>query len=313
MWAKKIMIFMKSKVNSYIELLEKLGVKNIQVRKDGDELSGSCPFPENHKNEDVHKSFSYCISKDMANCFNCGGMSLKFIALKKFGREGLRLLKDYKQAVTEGFSDLINTIDSIDEEVILTKIKTKSKVDSKILNTYPALKKYRGMSFIYKKFRVKYDSRLRQIVFPVLDFGGTLVGYIFRYVDEKSYYKSKDFPCSQYFYGSHLFKPKDTIIIVEGCMDVIRLYDYGYESVLGIMKSKLSLFQCQILREIAGDSKIVLMLDNDNAGRIGVMNALKQIGDLELYGVEYPKNRKDPDELTKREAKKMLKNKKYLL
>lgn len=58
------------------------------------------------------------------------------------------------------------------------------------------------------------------------------------------------------------------LIIVEGFFDCMKLVQYGYDRTVALMGSTLSPVQEQLIRQhTSGNSRIVLLLDEDEAGR----------------------------------------------
>lgn len=135
------------------------------------------------------------------------------------------------------------------------------------------------------------------------DTGKYLIGYVARSINKKCdlcntyhYYKhpcprnptelsfSRKWKNSEGFYsGSTLYNiwniKGDSVVIVEGCGDVWRLYEAGCNSAVGLLGCNISKIQVKKLVE-KRVSNIVLCLDNDVAGQEAVSKIVKQ---LDMY------------------------------
>ena len=72
--------------------------------------------------------------------------------------------------------------------------------------------------------------------------------------------------------------PEEPLLIVEGFFDAIRLWQNGASKVVAIMGSNLSPAQeFLILEHTAPDTRIIVMLDEDEAGRAGRDNIVLRL------------------------------------
>lgn len=103
-----------------------------------------------------------------------------------------------------------------------------------------------------------------------------------------------------------------TIIVCEGIMDVLRVYDAGYHNVVGALGCNITLEQIRLLSSIATD--IILMLDNDIAGKIAIEKYNKMLSKrFDVYNVSIPEGKKDPGECSIDEIKYMILNRRRVL
>ncbi len=150
-----------------------------------------------------------------------------------------------------------------------------------------------------------YDSFVDRIIFPIHNLDGNPVAFTGRIYNNSSLAKyfnsreSKIFKKGQIFYNYHRalpsIKQKKEVIIVEGNMDAIRLYSVGITNVIALMGTSLTKDQVNILKKLR--SKVILMLDNDEAGQTATLNngqALEQAG-IDTFVVRLS-DYKDPDE-----------------
>lgn len=151
----------------------------------------------------------------------------------------------------------------------------------------------------------QYDVFQNRIMFPIHNLEGYVVGFTARcYVEQinPKYLNTRD----TYIFkkGSILFnyhRAKDAIrlhkkvIVVEGNMDAIRLSSVGIKNVIALMGTSLTKDQIEALKKLR--AKIILMLDNDNAGEVAtyaVGNQLEENNlDIEIIRLS---GAKDPDE-----------------
>jgi len=188
----------------------------------------------------------------------------------------------------------------------LTKFLTNKKVDLNLACDLGLLNK-NGVDY--------YDMFTERIMIPIMDMTGHLVGYTARsYLkdDKNKYINSKEtilYKKSNIIFNYYLAKDKareeKEIIIVEGNMDAISLSSSGINNVVALMGVVISDYQIEALKRL--NSKIILMLDNDNAGLL----ATKKVGDalyeagLDTHVVRLS-GAKDPDEYIRKYGKEKL-------
>lgn len=149
------------------------------------------------------------------------------------------------------------------------------------------------------------DSYFNRIMFPLFDLTGKPVGFsarIYRSNDASKYINTKEtnfFKKGELLYHYHKAKNvsrmKDQVILVEGFMDVIRMFTVGIENVVASMGTAVTKEQLLLLKKMG--KEIILLFDGDEAGRHA---AYKTSSDLMKMGI-YPKivvleDNLDPDE-----------------
>lgn len=193
------------------------------------------------------------------------------------------------------------------------------------LRTYLKRKKYSDkeieeLGLIIKSPKNNYYDRFRnRIIFPVFDYKGTVIGFGGRVLDDSKpkYLNSPETPL--FFKGTNLyglnFALKDdfqrTIIIVEGYMDCISLYQNGIKGVVATLGTALTENQAKILKKFA--DRVIIAYDADTAGQNATLRGLeilRKVG-LEVRVLTVPSG-KDPDEFIKTYGKdafeKLVKN-----
>jgi DNA primase len=98
------------------------------------------------------------------------------------------------------------------------------------------------------------------------------------------------------------------LIVVEGFFDVIKLWQQGYHRVVSLMGSSLSLKQEALLLEASASRPgIILMFDEDDAGRSGREKALLRLArSLFVRVVPLPQEGAQPDHLSESELHALL-------
>lgn len=150
-----------------------------------------------------------------------------------------------------------------------------------------------------------YDVFQRRIMFPIHNLDGKVVGFTARcYLENETpkYLNTKEtilFKKGNILYNYHRAKDhirlKKEVIVVEGNMDAIRLYSSGIKNVIALMGTSLTKEQIDALKKLR--AKVVLMLDNDNAGETAtfMVGNLLEENEISLSIVRL-NGAKDPDE-----------------
>lgn len=150
-----------------------------------------------------------------------------------------------------------------------------------------------------------HDVFVNRIMIPIHDFDGNVVGFTGRdYTnsDGPKYINSKEsliFKKGTILFNYHRAKNEvrntHELFIVEGNMDALKMYASGIKNVIALMGTALTTDHINAIKKMR--AKVILMLDNDNAGHLGMYqngNILKKSGiDPEIVLIP---NAKDPDE-----------------
>lgn len=151
-----------------------------------------------------------------------------------------------------------------------------------------------------------YDMFSHRITFPLWDKDGNIVGFSARiYRGEKDVSKymnsreSKLFKKGETLYNYHkakdVAKREKQIIVVEGFMDAIRISTTGIKNVVALQGTAMTQDQINLLKKLR--VKVILCLDNDNAGEIATINNGEELekNNIETYVIRLS-GEKDPDE-----------------
>lgn len=140
-----------------------------------------------------------------------------------------------------------------------------------------------------KKDNFIYDIFRNRIMFPLYNLDGKPVGFsgrIYNGEKDSKYVNSKEsiiFKKGNLLYNYHRAlshaREKHQIIVVEGFMDVIRLYMIGIKNVVATMGTAITKEHANLLMKLS--KNIVLCFDGDKAGEkatISALDALEKIG-----------------------------------
>ena len=146
------------------------------------------------------------------------------------------------------------------------------------------------------------DSFRKRLMFPIQDVRDKVIAFGGRVLDDSKpkYINSPEnivYSKGRHLFGLNVAKRHDTkqIIIVEGYMDAISLYQRGITNVVASLGTALTEGQGRLLRR--NSEKVILGYDADGAGQSAIlrgMEILQNMGcDLRVLQIE---GAKDPDE-----------------
>lgn len=154
--------------------------------------------------------------------------------------------------------------------------------------------------------REGYFDRFRdRIIFPIFDVKNRVIGFGGRTVGEgiPKYLNSPQTPIfnkSKVLYGLNKARKysRENLIIVEGYMDVISLYQAGIKNVVASMGTSLTLDQAKLLKKYT--KEVLIAYDTDTAGQEATLRGIEILREegLEVKIIEIPDG-KDPDEFVK--------------
>ena len=261
---------------------------SIDVPSGAAEFSIVCPF-----HDDTIASCSINIDKGVWICFaGCGKGSLAYFLQRvlHLDQEELQLL-----LVQKDFNFDFNFFDDFFEvEDTLPEVALPDDFNP---NKYPLWIFQRGFT---KEVLMDWGCGTDpngSLVIPAYDVNDRCIGTITRrHQLEPKYMYSKGFRKSQILFGGNRVKPNKFVCVVEGSLDAIWLSQHGYAAValLGMSMSKK---QQDLLLELPVE-EVILMLDNDEAGRKGKQQALKALHrSVFTTFVKFPDDIKDIQEV----------------
>ncbi len=153
-----------------------------------------------------------------------------------------------------------------------------------------------------------YDTFRDRIIFPIWDQTGQVIGFTSRATreDQKAkYMNSVDsfiFNKRNILYGFHLAKnairEKDAVILVEGNMDQIAMYNHGFTHSVAIMGTAFGVPSME--RILSFTKNVYLAFDSDTAGFLAMERANKMLAEKGVIAkyLEFSPQ-KDPDDYLK--------------
>lgn len=164
------------------------------------------------------------------------------------------------------------------------------------------------LNLISKSKNGNYIDRFRdRVMFPIINRNNRIIGFGARAFgdDKPKYLNSRETPI--FHKGSNVFNiniisresTRERIILVEGYMDVISLYNSGINYSVASLGTSLTIDQANIIKRMAKD--IYICYDSDNAG----INATSRAIDIFLQASVKPKiieleGGLDPDDFIKK-------------
>lgn len=153
-----------------------------------------------------------------------------------------------------------------------------------------------------------YDLFRERLMFPIHSLRGDVVGFGGRIYDqgEPKYLNSPEsavFHKSKILYGLYqsakYVRSEDSIVIVEGYMDMVSLYQSGIKNCAATMGTALTEEHAKLIKRMT--TNVYVLFDSDQAGQAA---AERSLGILLNYGL-FPKGiildkAKDPDEYVKK-------------
>ena len=162
--------------------------------------------------------------------------------------------------------------------------------------------------FGYKSETKKiYDKFRNRVMFPIFDYRGNVIGFGGRVLDDSlpKYLNSPDsliFNKRLNLYGLNFARKeiKDrSVILVEGYMDLISLYQYGIKNVVATLGTALTDGQGSLIKRYA--DTVIISYDSDEAGIKATLRAIEILNKLDInVKVLNLKECKDPDEFIRK-------------
>ncbi len=305
-----------------------------RFKKKGDSLSGPCPI---HKGENPTQ-FRVSISKNIWNCFSdCkhGGNVLDFIARM----ESVSIHAAALKAIEWFHLDPEAVSGKSHEETNETQAPpTKSKSTPKPKETEPRPEEQPGPNKPLK-FRLEKLERTHpylierelsaetlidfgagfcakgmmagRIAIPIHNPNGEVVAYAGRFISEPTNENPKYKLPPGFKKSLELFNidraakesPKNPLVIVEGFFDCMKLHQHGHRKTVALMGSSMSPAQEELIREHTdANSRIILMLDEDEAGQAGREDIAARLSRFCFVKAHvFPKSDMQPEDLSAEE------------
>ena len=274
-------------------------------------------------------------------CKNCG-MSMPTNAdtdeMQRKKRERDKIYKILKASTEFYHNNLINNPNSLQAKYLKSRGISEEMIEKfqigASLNYDDLIKHLKSLGFTNEEMIMAgvagkndngnvYDFYGTRLLFPIFNGFGDVVAYSGRAVDnniERAKYKNTPqtlvFNKSEILFAYNFVRDLkkqqmlDTIIIVEGHIDVISCHQIGITNTIGCMGTALTPLHAKKIKQLVDN--VILCLDGDNAGSMATYKAidtLKEVG-LNVKVVRLNKA-KDPDEYIKKFGKETFLNELY--
>lgn len=165
-----------------------------------------------------------------------------------------------------------------------------------------------------KNIKNYYDCYAKRLVFPIINSFGNVVGFSARLLEDANFAKYKNtaqtsvFDKSKCVFSINQIKKLKSnnelkeVIIVEGQMDVISLYQAGVKNAVACMGTALTGLHAKELKKFT--DRVVLCFDGDGAGQKATLRSIDTLvkGGLDVYVVKMS-DKLDPDEYIQKYGK----------
>lgn len=290
------------------------------VSQSGDDFLCLCPF---HHNTDS-PAFAASYTKGLYVCYNqyCNSSgTILDLVMKLTNRnnfEAMRFIASNKMTEADRLEEeLKELLDEKPEFQEFPKAVQDRLYENLVEHNINASQAYFKMRNIYEDawehFGLGYSAEQGLVTVPLHSPDGILVGVIGRSIEGKRFKNSPNLPRNKTMFNLHRAKREGgTIIVVESSFDAIRLWQAGFPNAVATLGGSISDTNLQNLNKYA--STIILMIDNDGAGRaLGktIANKLKNKNVLWAsynHDTVYPHEAKDVGDLTDEEIKICVKN-----
>lgn len=299
-----------------------------RFRRSGYSLSGPCPLHDGQN----PTQFRVSLTKNCWNCFgkcNGGGNVLDFVSRKESVtiREAALMLIGWFNLPMDSRADqpVTETAQPARPEVpaeLMTKAAKAAAVQTGPnkplgfeLKNLDQGHSYFGERNISAEAIAHFGlgvctkgSMNGRVVVPIHNRGGELVAYAGRWpgappADTPKYKLPPGFWKAQELFNLHRALPESNdqpLVIVEGFFDCIALWQHGIRRVVALMGSSLSDAQEQLISDaLSKNDRLIVMLDEDDAGRAGRQEIVRRLSDKAFVKVwRFETEGQQPDGLT---------------
>lgn len=261
----------------------------IQIsHESGNQIYAYCPF---HSNKNT-PAFTINKNTGLWICFNesCNSKGTLSILAEKLNKNFVEQVRDYTE----------------DEIIKILFPKEKEEIDMDIIKIdYERdLDKIqylidRGYSpAILKFFEIGFSEKKNRVVIPVRNENFKAIGFIGRSIDntDPKYLYTKGFKRAGVLFNLQNAKAYDSVIVVEGSLDAIKVHQSGFPNVVSTLGSNVTDTQTDLLKK--NFTKILIFSDQDEAGNGMRRDIMESCPEKDLWIVPYPGDEKDPGELS---------------
>lgn len=296
--------------DNLISLLEDIDVEI--VGESTQDLIAFCPF---HNNKDtpalnISKESPYVWRCWSPKCAESGTLPRLVQQLGGMTHiESLRYIYRYRSQTIDAIDRLIKRAKEDDYE-----LWPESKLNSTLIPyddpVFDQLYKRGFTKETLAFFDVGYSNKQKRITIPVRDDWGNFVGFTGRAtLPLQRKYWDKGLPKRFILFNLNLAKKYDEVIVVEGPLDALKIWQAGYHNVVAIMGGGFTGEQAKKL--LKNFQSVIIFTDNDEPGKAFAqkIEGVMRKGGKRVFYVIYPEGKKDPGEMTNQEIKECIDNK----
>lgn len=314
-----------------LDLLDRLGARNVRVS--GDEVIFSCLYESDHKHGDTNPSASMNVQTTAWICFGCQRRGNAVTLVSEIMEVPLvRARRWLDEAYGGGFEEPINGFaEEMDRRLTKKAPEAKSRSRVEAPEDYLDLFEHdwnddsepsvymreRGFDPEYLTyFQVGFSEDEQRIIIPVRYEDGVLAGFKGRALrkDVEPRYKVLGrwpYPFETYEVGRVLFgahvpmveSAGGTVILREGELNALRLWQYGFSNVLGTAGAAVTDEQLRIVMRRA--RRVIVWFDPDKPGIEAILRSASYLNEyMPVYVV--PRHPKDPADLTQEECRNLV-------
>ncbi len=269
------------------DILQKAGVRQLKPTHEG--FTCACPFHND-------SSASFAIRDDgLYICYTaaCGETGNLYSLLTKVG--------GYTREQAEKIAEFTPVKGDLARVKTVPKWKDRFKKEEVELLRESALVVYTAFCPKYmlrrgftketlKHFQVGYDRETAQVVIPIRNRQGLLAGFLRRNTNKEAKLRYiVDVPKGErsgVLFNFHQVKPGQGLIIVESVMDVMWLWQHGWENAVALLGTTLTKKHERMLSR--GFDHFVCMLNSDESGRAATVKFGKRMRKYGLVDVAAP-------------------------
>lgn len=246
----------------------------------------TCPFhgggrektPSMGINKERFKSNDgYLVDVGFVHCFGCGYKNrfTKFLAdIKGVSEYEILQLQQRDKIYEEKRTLSLNIVRELEDKTIIFNPLPLTLTGRQYLNN-------RKISdTVIDKFNI-VSNKYNNVVFPLYDKDGKVVGEQARDIKRKFFNNTKDLDKKRILYGLYQlrqerYSPGEKLYVTESIIDTLTLWSWGFKAV-ALMGAKFSKYHIQELIKLPYD--IVLALDNDEVGKKAMLEVSKLFSD----------------------------------
>lgn len=208
------------------------------------------------------------------------------------------------------YGELSENYTFLGEDIEINNRKVSRYLDESILNQFqswtPYLQKRKLNRSICEKLKVKYDSKNRQVIFPVYDIYGKLKMLARRNIDTKIFYLDKEQEKEVYCLNLIQKNNVKKCILTEGPIDALTGWTYGYPTIATL--GNVSDYQIDQINKSCLNT-IYIATDNDATGE-KIRQKIKQKLNKRIitFDITIPKPFKDLNDIDYETFLKCLEN-----